>query len=357
MLWAHANCCRALAQERIDLRFGAGHWSSSDHYTVVILENIERSVPNRLPEISAATFGAVTSDRGAFYGFVEMLSCPNCGERVDIMLLDVRLLSLIDQTTRLLYRYIDRSEDKTLKFLPFDDAGRAAGRELLRYHVHRSPEQIVAAYRVDETCEPHRFLNALGGLAKTWVAIHETSHLGPGRSLPIVEPRFKQMSYMAKLFGAPDSRILAWAEEATADSNAYHMTHIGMSGPGRFNPKGEQRALWTAVLSSAMVYALKLIEIMQWSACPPQQGIALGRQPATARHPPTALRYRIASNEASVYTQLLSEEPSSWQSSIDALTNALDALFGVRPQWLREEETLIFARLDRIRPQIVRKPE
>jgi hypothetical protein len=348
MLWPEKKCCEAFARKRIDRRLGAGRWSDSDPYACAILESVERFVPNRLGELVGGTFGAVVLDRGAFYGFVEMGRCSCCDDPVDITLLDVRLLSLINQTTRLLYGYIDKTQTNVLAFLPFDDAGYAAARELLRYHVHRTPEQIIPSIHFDGLSQPHRFMSGVGNVAKTWVAIHESSHLGPGRGRPqFSSHRQKQMVLMAHFFRAPLSRVESWAEEATADANAFQMMHIEMYGPGRRNPAGDDAALWTSVLSTALVYALKLIETMQWSTCPPEQGIALGRQHATTRHPPTSLRYRMVSREAAVYARLRSEQPSTWQASLENLTDALDDLFRVRPQWLREEEALIHARIER----------
>ncbi len=320
MLWPERKCCRAFARERIDRRFGAGRWSDADPYAYGILDSVQRVVPNRLGELVGGTFGTVVHERGAFYGFVEMGSCPSCHGPGDIMLLDVRLLSLINQTTRLLYGYIDKTQIDVLAFLPFDDSGYAAARQLLRYHVHRTPEQIIPSGYFDNVSKPHRYMSAVCNTAKTWVAIHESSHLGPGRGRPQFSfHRRGQMTFMAQFFGAPSIRAESWAEEATADSNAFHM---------------------------------KLIETMQWSTCPPDQEIPLGRQHATARHPPTSLRYRMATEEAEVFARLTSQERSTWQTSTKNLSDALDDLFRVRPEWLRREEALIYARIERVRPRV-----
>jgi hypothetical protein len=107
---------------------------------------------------------------------------------------------------------------------------------LLKHLVHGEPREVVPAIAFDGTePDPLLFMHGSGNLAKMFIAIHESSHAGPGRHLPDLQQILvPQMIAIGSLMGAPRRRAAEWAEEASIVANALLIMHTEVAQATHF---------------------------------------------------------------------------------------------------------------------------
>ncbi len=267
-----------------------------------------------------------------FQGFSNVAPCPNCGERHDICIIDLRLFKLVSGVLEQLETSVNRSKAPPLQFKRITEKKKQKAKELVRYSLFRDLNPIDMVKEHSEESLADIFLSTLAVHALAFAITHETSHMGPGAALGTVAvgPRMASIAGYAHQVGATAEQTMAWADELSTDFNAFNMMHQAAFGAGRHFTQ-EQRESWDASLLAGATLVLRMIEVVQNAVYPHLPGLSVAKQPSTIRHPPSSLRLFSLWRAFDAGIRLGLYASGAWKGSARNLAIHLEDLFDLRP--------------------------